>query len=254
MSRPDALLEIAEPAEQRGVFRGQELALRGRRALAVFPEIPADRAVLLQIGPVGIDAHAPCRIAVDHIEQVVPAGLWRTVPPGFRPGRDRPGPVVQPSADVPGDALASCPGDAVVRPRRDMPGGEQHGDRVLAVVADRAGAAPFDRKQRPVAPEFVFDRDGIGFGPAARNLAVDPAGRAELDRTHHAAHEIVQTSQVRDFPDRALDVVCSEGFQGGLSIPHATDPLPETCSFPHGRGIQRHCGARYARRRFARLP
>ena len=181
MTRPDARRVVIEPAEERGVFCHQELAVRRRRALAIFPEIPADRAVLLQIGPVGVDAHAACRIAVDHVEQMVPAGFRRTGRPVVRSCRDRPGPFVQPAADVSGNALAGGPGDAVVRSRRDMPGGEQHGDRVLAVVADRAGAVPFDRKQRPVAPEFVFDRDGIGFGPAARNLGRG-SGRASRTR------------------------------------------------------------------------
>ena len=135
-----------------------------------------------------------------------------------------------------------------------MRGGEQHGDRVLAVVTDRAGAVPFERKQHPVASEIVFDRDGIGFGPAARNLAVNPAGRGRTRPNAPCRARNSPAPAGTRLPDRALDVVCSEGFQAGLSIPHATDPLPERCSFPHGRGIRRHCGARYARRCFARLP
>ena len=114
----------------------------------------------------------------------------------------------------------------------EIPGGEQRGGGVLAVVTDRAGAMPFDRKESPVAPGSIFRHDRIGFRPAARNLAVDPAGRPELDRTHPAAFEIVQTPQERDMPDRALYVVCPERFQAGLSAPSATERLAATCSVP----------------------
>ena len=101
-----------------------------------------------------------------------------------------------------------------------MPGSEQHGRRVLAVEADRPGAMTFHRNQRPIAAGIVLGHDRIGFGPVARNLAVDPAGSSELDPVHHAAPEIVQTPQVRDFPDRALDVVCCESRQRGpLAFP-----------------------------------
>ena len=75
---PDVALVIAEPAKECGVFRGQELALRGRRPLAILAEVPADLAILLQIGAVGIDAHLARRVAMDDVEQVVPAGLGRT--------------------------------------------------------------------------------------------------------------------------------------------------------------------------------
>ena len=104
---------------------------------------------------------------------------------------------------------------------------------MLAVVADRAGAMPFDREKSPLTPGFVFRHDRIGFLPAARNLAVDPAGRSEFDRTHHAAFEIVQTPQERDMPDRALDVVCPEGFQAGRSASSAKGS--------RGGGLQRSC-------------
>ena len=61
---------------------------------------------------------------------------------------------------------------------------------------------------------LVLDHHHIGFGPAARNLAVEPAVRAETDRTHHAAPEIIQPSQVSVFPDHVLYVVRFEGRQG----------------------------------------
>ena len=112
---PDVPLVIAEPADQRGVFRGHELALRGRCALAILAKVRADRAVLLQIGPVGIDPHAARRIAVDDVEQMVHAGLGRTCRPVLRPCRGRSGPVVQPAAHVPGHALAGGHGSAVDR-------------------------------------------------------------------------------------------------------------------------------------------
>ena len=112
---PDVPLVIAESADQRGVFRGQELSLRGRRALAILAEIRADRAVLLQIGPVGIDAHAVRRVAVDDVEQMVPAGLGRTVRPVLRPCRGRPRPVAQPAPHVPGHASAGGHGRAIDR-------------------------------------------------------------------------------------------------------------------------------------------
>ena len=226
-TRPDVPLVIAEPTEKRGVYRSQELALCRRRSLAILPEIPADRAVLLQIGAVGIDAHAARGVAVDDVEQMVPAELWPTGREGGRSRRGRPGPVVQPAAHVPGHALVGAPGGAVGRFRRNMPSGQQHGGRVLAVVADRAGAMPLDRNEPVAAAGFVSGHDRIGFGLAARNLAVEPAVRTELDRTHHAAPEIVQPPHDKTLSPTACSMSYDrEGRQAALSAFLAPKPRP----------------------------
>ena len=227
-----------EPSQDRGVFRGQVLVRPGRRPLAILPEIGADRAVLAQIGPVRRDVDVPRLIAVDHVEQVLPpqrrrtGGGVRAAGPVVLLAGGRLRPSVEPPADHARNSAARRSATGIVPVRREMAGGEQHGGGVLAVVADRAGAMPFDRKKSPLAPGFVLRHDRIGFLPAARNLAVDPAGRPEFDRTHHAAFEIVQTPQERDLPDRALDVVCPEGFQAGLSASSAKG----SCG-----GLQRSC-------------
>ena len=233
---------MSEPAQQRGVFRGHEPALRRRRALAVFPDIPADSPVQVQPGAPGIDAHALRRVAVDDIEQVVPAGFGRTGRADFRSRGGRPGPVRQPLADIRGRALVGVPRAAVGRLPRDIPGGEQQGRHVLAVAADRTRAVPVDRNEPCVVPGFVPDRDRIGPGLAARHLAVDPPPRAERGRAHHPAPQIVQPPQIRGFPDRVLDVVRREGRQAGLS-----PPGPRNRGRPHGRAIRERVGGRYSR-------
>ena len=83
-----------------------------------------------------------------------------------------------------------------------------------------------DRNQCVAGSGLVLDHHRIGFGPAARNLPVEPAVRAETDRTHHAALEIIQTSQVGVFPDHVLDVVRFEGRQAGPSAFLAPNPPP----------------------------
>ncbi len=108
---------------------------------------------------------------------------------------------------------------------------------------------PIAQRETAIEPDGMLDDDRwkavttVGYLAHPETLKHRPC-RSHAVNVTMPAHEIVQPPQVRDFPDRALDVVCSEGFQAGLSIPHATDPLPERCSFPHGRGIRRHCGAR----------
>lgn len=136
--------------------------------------------------------------------------------PGCRSCRGRPGPIVQRATHVPGPALSGAPDGDVARIRREIPDGQQHGRRVLAVVADQAGAMLPNWNQPASAAGFVSGHDRIGSGPAARNHAVDPARFSELDRLHPVAPEIVQPPQIGSFPDRALDVRRSEGRQAAL--------------------------------------
>ena len=212
----------AEPAEDRRVFHGQVSVCAGGVPFAELPEIAADGAVLAQVGLVGGDVGAAQRIPVDDVEEMLlrpcrlSGGNLRACAPLVRPACRRLRPSTQPVANLARHRVARSAGLESVSVQRQFLGRQQHGGDMLAVEPDRTGAMPRDRNRSPVPP--VFDRrpDRIGFGPAARNLAVDTPGRIALDPPHPAALKILEPPQVRDLPHRALDIARSDRFQPGL--------------------------------------
>ena len=197
-----------------------------------LPEVGADRAVFLQIRPVGRDAHAAHRLPVDDVEQMVLPRRRRARSPDPRPSAGPAGPEIEPPADLARNLSRARRALRTGPARLHVPGGQQQGGDMLAVEAHRAGAHPLDRAQRPAGPERGDGRDRIRVQHAARHPAADPAGRLEFDRPHHAALEIVQPPREERLADRVPEVA---PIEQGLPLRRMRAAYPDAPAQAAGR-------------------